>query len=222
MQVLVIGASRGLGLEFARQFRAAGDRVVATARGEAGLSALRALGCEALPLDLLDAASVAGLGWRLDGERFDAVVLNAGVYGPRTQGLESPTQDDFDTVMRTNVLGPMRVLPQIEATLAAGAKLMVLSSMMGSIGQRSSTTGWLYRASKAAVNSVLRDAALTLGPRGITCVAVHPGWVQTDMGGPHASLSPERSVADLRRLLARLTPDDNGHYLNHDGSPIAW
>jgi NAD(P)-dependent dehydrogenase (short-subunit alcohol dehydrogenase family) len=222
VQVLVIGASRGLGLEFARQYRAAGDRVVATARSEAGLSTLRMLGCEPLPLDLLDAASVAGLGWRLDGERFDAVVLNAGVYGPRTQGLESPTQDDFDAVMRTNVLGPMRVLPQIEATLAAGAKLLVLSSMMGSIGQRSSTTGWLYRASKAAVNSVLRDAALMLGPRGITCVAVHPGWVQTDMGGPNASLSPERSVADLRRLLARLTPDDNGHFLNHDGSPIAW
>jgi NAD(P)-dependent dehydrogenase (short-subunit alcohol dehydrogenase family) len=222
VQVLVIGASRGLGLEFARQYRAAGDRVVATARSEAGLSTLRMLGCEPLPLDLLDAASVAGLGWRLDGERFDAVVLNAGVYGPRTQGLESPTQDDFDAVMRTNVLGPMRVLPQIEATLAAGAKLLVLSSMMGSIGQRSSTTGWLYRASKAAVNSVLRDAALTLGPRGITCVAVHPGWVQTDMGGPNASLSPERSVTDLRRLLTRLTPDDNGHFLNHDGSPIAW
>ncbi|MFN3296979.1 SDR family oxidoreductase [Caldimonas sp.] len=222
MQVLVIGASRGLGLEFVRQYRAAGDRVVATARSDEGLARLRGLGCEAWPLDLLDAASVAGLGWRLDGERFDAVILNAGIYGPRTQGLETPTQDDFDVVMRTNVLGPMRVLPQIETALARGAKLMVLSSMMGSIGQRSSSTGWLYRASKAALNSVLRDAALSLGPRGITCVAVHPGWVRTDMGGPNASLAPEDSVAALRELLARLTPDDNGHFLNHDGTPIAW
>ncbi|MFN3415066.1 MAG: SDR family oxidoreductase [Caldimonas sp.] len=222
MQVLVIGASRGLGLEFARQYRAAGDRVVATARSDEGLARLRALGCESWPLDLLDAASVAGLGWRLDGERFDAVILNAGIYGPRTQGLETPTQNDFDAVMRTNVLGPMRVLPQLETALASGAKLMVLSSMMGSIGQRSSSTGWLYRASKAALNSVLRDAALALGPRGITCVAVHPGWVRTDMGGPNASLAPEDSVAGLRKLLARLTPDDNGHFLHHDGTPIAW
>lgn len=222
MQVLVIGASRGLGLEFVRQYRGGGDRVVATARSDEGLARLRALGCEAWPLDLLDAASVAGLGWRLDGERFDAVILNAGIYGPRTQGLETPTQNDFDAVMRTNVLGPMRVLPQLETALASGAKLMVLSSMMGSIGQRSSSTGWLYRASKAALNSVLRDAALSLGPRGITCVAVHPGWVRTDMGGPNASLAPEDSVAGLRKLLARLTPDDNGHFLNHDGTPIAW
>ncbi|WP_019559835.1 SDR family oxidoreductase [Caldimonas manganoxidans] len=222
MRVLVIGASRGLGLEFARQYRQAGDHVVATARSDDALARLRGLGCEAWPLDLLDAASVAALGWRLDGQRFDAVIFNAGVYGPRTQGLETPTQDDFDAVMRTNVLGPMRVLPQLEPVLAQDAKLMVLSSMMGSIGQRSTSTGWLYRASKAALNSVLRDVALALGPRGITCVAVHPGWVRTDMGGAHASLAPEDSVARLRQLLARLRPEDNGHFLHYDGTPIAW
>ncbi len=222
MNVLLIGASRGLGLEFARQYRAEGARVVATARSAEALERLLALGCEAFALDVTDAASAAGLAWRIDGERFDAVVVNAGVYGPRTQGLDTPTRDDFDQVMHTNVLGPMRVIPQLRDSLAEGARLMVISSLVGSIGQRSASTGWLYRASKAALNSVLKDTALVLGPQGAVCVAVHPGWVQTDMGGPNAPLTPEQSVSDLRRLLARLTPDDNGHFYNHDGTPIAW
>ena len=220
--VLLIGASRGIGLEFARQYRAEGVRVVATARDEAGLARLRALGCESFALDVTDAASTAGLAWRLDGERFDLALVNAGVYGPDTEGLEPPSQADFDLVMRTNVLGPMRVIPAIADTLAPGARLAVLSSVMGSIGQRGGTAGWLYRASKAALNSVLKDASLVLGPRGVACVALHPGWVQTDMGGAGATLTPERSVADLRRLLAGLGPADNGRYLAHDGSAIAW
>lgn len=222
MNVLLIGASRGIGLEFARQYRAEGERVVATARDEAGLARLRALGCEAFALDVRDAASSAGLAWRIDGERFDLAIVNAGVYGPRTQGLEPPSQADFDEVMHTNVLGPMRVLPTIATTLGPGARLAALSSAMGSIGQRSGTAGWLYRASKAALNSVLKDASLTLAPRGVVCVALHPGWVQTDMGGEGATLTPERSVADLRRLLAGLRPVDNGRYFAHDGSPIEW
>ncbi|AKJ31388.1 SDR family oxidoreductase [Caldimonas brevitalea] len=222
MTVLVVGASRGIGHEFARQWRAEGARVVATARDEAGLARLRELGCEALPLDVTDAASVAGLGWRLDGERFATVVVNAGVYGPRADGLEAPSAADFDTVMHTNVLGPMRVLPALQDLLAPDARVAVLSSIMGSIGGRTSPGGWLYRASKAALNSVLKDVALTWAARGVVCVAVHPGWVQTDMGGPGATLTPERSVADLRRLLSRLQPADNGGFFNHDGHPIPW
>ncbi|MCW7537243.1 SDR family oxidoreductase [Aquabacterium sp. A7-Y] len=219
---LVLGASRGIGHEFARQWRAEGWRVVATARDEAGLERLRALGCEALPLDVTDTASVAGLGWRLDGERFDRVVLNAGVYGPHTSGLEPPGQADFDHVMHTNVLGPMRLVSQLEGALAPGARLIVLSSQMGSIGERSGSAGWLYRASKAALNSVLADTARVFGERGVVCAAVHPGWVRTDMGGPSAALPVEHSVSDLRRLMDRLDSADNGGFFNHDGAPIPW
>lgn len=222
MTVLVAGASRGIGFEFARQYRTEGRRVVATARDEAGLQKLRALGCEALMLDVTDAASVAGLGWRADGEQFEVAVLNAGVYGPRTEGLQPPSRDEFDQVMRTNVLGPMRLLDALQESLSPGARLVVLSSVMGSIGQRAGVSGWLYRASKAAVNSVLKDASLVLGPRGVSCIAVHPGWVQTDMGGTGATLPPERSVADLRRLIANLRPEDNGRFFSHDGSAIPW
>ncbi|MCA1416731.1 SDR family NAD(P)-dependent oxidoreductase, partial [Bradyrhizobium sp. NBAIM20] len=112
MNVLIIGASRGLGLEFVRQYRAAGAAVVASARDEAGRARIAELGAKPLTLDVASAAGVSGLAWQIDGERFDVVVINAGVFGPRAGALDAPTQDDFDTVMHTNVLGPMRLLPQ--------------------------------------------------------------------------------------------------------------
>ena len=221
MKVLVIGASRGIGLELVRQYRADGASVTATARDAAGLARLEALGARALPLDLLDVASVAGLGWPLDGEAFDLVVLNAGVYGPDIDAMQTPTAADFDAVMHTNVLGAMRVLPQVAGLLVPGAKLGVLASKMGSIGERTSAAGWLYRASKAALNSVLKDVSTVLAGRAV-CVALHPGWVRTDMGGAGADLDVATSAADLRRTLAALRPRDNGGFFNHDGTRLAW
>ena len=221
MNVLIVGASRGLGLEFVRQYRAAGAKVTATARSAAGLDALRALGATALELDVAQAESASRLAWQIDGAAFDVAVVCAGIYGPKTRSLEPPTEADFDTVMRTNVLGPMRVIPQLADALAQGAKLVVISSRMGSIGSRTSPGGWLYRASKAAVNSVLKDASLVLDGKAI-CVSFHPGWVRTDMGGAGADLAPEQSVADMRRVIAGLTAADHGRFLDHDGSIIPW
>lgn len=221
MRVLIVGASRGIGLEFVRQHRASGDAVTATARDEAGLATLRALGANAIALDVASAESASRLGWQVDGAGFDVVVHCPGVYGPRSDGLQPPTQADFDRVMHTNVLGAMRTLAQLADALAPQAKVAVLSSRMGSIGARGGANGWLYRASKAALNSVLKDASLVLAGRAI-CVALHPGWVQTDMGGAGADLTVQHSVADLRRTIAALRPADNGRFLNHDGSAIAW
>jgi len=136
MNVLIIGASRGLGLEFVRQYRAAGDAVTGTARSDEGLAALKALGAKAIALDVANMESASRLAWQIEGSAFDVVVVNAGVYGPSTSGLQPPTQADFDAVMHTNVLGPMRVIPQVADSLAPGAKLAVLSSRMVSIGTR--------------------------------------------------------------------------------------
>ncbi len=219
--VLIIGASRGLGLEFVRQYREAGDRVVATARSDEGLAAIAALGAKPLRLDVATVAGCAGLAWQIDGEAFDVVVLNAGVFGQRTEGLATPTQALFDEVMHTNVLGPMRVLPQLSEALAPGARLALISSRMGSIGLRENAHGWLYRASKAALNSVMKDASLVLQGRAV-CVSLHPGWVRTDMGGAGADLDPATSIGGMRALLARLQPSDNGGFFNFDGQPLAW
>lgn len=218
---LIIGASRGIGHELARQYLQAGWRVIATARKQDDCAALEHLGAEPHALDVTSADGVAALGWKLDGEQLDVAIVNAGVYGPRHDGF--PTQQDFDHVMRTNVLAAMWLMPII-APMAAAArgKLAVISSKMGSIGARTSTSGSLYRASKAALNSVLADTSLIYGPQGATCVAFHPGWVRTDMGSQDADLSVEQSAGGIRQTLAGLTPADNGRFLNYDGTPIPW
>lgn len=221
MNVLIIGGSRGLGLEFVRQYRAAGARITATARDDAALERLRGHGARALKLDVADAASVSGLAWQIDGDRFDVVVINAGVYGPSTAGLETPTEADFDAVMHTNVLGPMRLLPQIADALAPGARVAIISSKMGSLGLRASTSGWLYRASKAAVNSVMKDASLALSGKA-TVVSFHPGWVRTDMGGAGADIDATTSIAGMRTVLASVKPADTGSFFNYDGKRLDW
>lgn len=221
MKILILGASRGIGLELVRQYRAEDHEVTATARDEAGLQRLRALGAKALPLDVTDAASCAGLAWPLDGERFDLVVFNAGVIGPRLGAGQTPSQADFDQVMHTNVLGPMRVLPQILELLAPGARLAVVTSRMGSLGLRTNGDAWLYRASKAAANSVMKDLSFTLQGRAV-CIAIHPGWVRTDMGGPEADLDVADSVSGLRRTIGALRDADHGGFFNFDGTPLLW
>lgn len=221
MHVLIVGASRGLGLEFVRQYRADGAQVSATARDDAGLQRLAALGASSIRLDVTAADAGAMLAAALRGTAVDIAIVNAGVYGPSSTGLQPPSSQDFDLVMRTNVLGPMRVLPALAETLAPGARVGVISSRMGSIGLRAAANGWLYRASKAAVNSVLKDASLVLAGRAV-CVAVHPGWVRTAIGGPEAPLSADDSAAALRRLIDRLQPADNGGFFDPEGAPLPW
>lgn len=218
---LIIGASRGIGRELARQYLADGWRVIATARTALDCDALAALGAESHLLDVTNLESCAGLGWKLDGEQLQAVFLNAGVYGPRDDGF--PLQSDFDNVMHTNVLAAMRLLPIIAPMVcAARGKLAVLSSHMGSLSERGNASGSLYRASKAALNSVLIDTALTFGNKGATCVAFHPGWVRTDMGGAEADISVEESASGMRATLAKLPHNDHAVYRNYDGRVIGW
>ena len=222
--VLLIGASRGIGLELARQYRDSGWRVIATARSAEGLERLQALGCETLRVDVADPAANSGLAWQLDGEKLDLAIYVAGVVD-RTPAPQPPTREAFDALMHTNVLGAMQVIPQILPMLhEARGTLACISSVMGS--QQETTTGsaWLYRVSKAALNMVVR--CVQAESADVTVLALHPGWVQTDMGGPQAPLSPERSAADLRQTLAQVqaqrSPAHRGAFLNHDGTPLPW
>ena len=125
--------------------------------------------------------------------------------------------------MRTNVLAAMNLAPLSAPALARNkGKLAVISTRMASMGLRNSTSGWLYRASKAALNSALKDMSLVLGPQGVTCVTFHPGWVRTDMGGPGADIDVATSVSAIRSTLAALTPAQNGGFLNYDGAALPW
>jgi len=221
--VLVVGASRGIGLEFAREYAADGDQVLATCRKDADAKKLRALGAKPLQLDVLDAGSRAGLPAQLGGAQLDLVILSAGVAGTRTTTLDAPGQAEFDDVMHTNVLAPMHLIQLLAASFAGpGSKLAVISSRMGSIGLMANPSSWLYRASKAGVNAVLRAASLDLGPRGIVCMAFHPGWVRTDMGGAGAAIDVVESVGNLRRVIAHANDSHNGKFLNYTGEHLSW
>jgi NAD(P)-dependent dehydrogenase (short-subunit alcohol dehydrogenase family) len=219
MNILVIGASRGIGLEFVQQYRAAGDRVIATARDDAGLERLRALNAVALKLDVASPASVSGLAWQLDGEKIDVALYVAGVL-TRADARTPPTQPDFDHVMHTNVLGAMQTIPQVAPLVeAAQGRFGFISSDMGHIAGVGSSYSWTYRVSKAALNMAVASAKHDY-PDAIFA-ALSPGWVQTDMGGSGASLTAHDSVAAMRRTLAQLKPSDSGGFFGIDGKPMA-
>ena len=217
--VLVIGASRGIGLELVNQYRAAGDRVIATARSDADLARLQTLGAEPLRLDVADSASLSGLAWHLDGEKLDVALYVAGVMD-RASATTPPTQAAFDRVMHANLLGAMQAMPQVlPGVQAAGGVFGVLSSSMSQIGLVPASNAWLYRVSKAALNMALASARFDYP--GARLVALDPGWVQTDMGGSGAALTVQDSVRGMRQVIATLTPEDNGRLIHHDGRRAA-
>lgn len=221
--VLVIGASRGIGFEFARQYAADGARVIATHRKPEDGARLRELGAKPMLLDVLDPAAIATLGAQLDGEALDIAIIGAGMMGPRNQHVAAPAPAEFDLVMHTNVRAAMLLIPALAPSLLpAKGKLAVMSSRMGSTGLLAGASSWLYRASKAALNNVLRAAALDLGPQGVVCMAFHPGWVKTDMGGPQAEIDVAESVTGMRRVIAAANASHNGKFLNYTGEQIAW
>ncbi len=217
LNVLVIGASRGIGLELVRQYRESGARVIATARSDEGLATLQAMGATALRVDVAKPTSVSGLAWQLDGEKLDVALYVAGVMS-RGDARMPPTQPDFDQVMHTNVLGAMQAIPQVAPLVEdAQGRFGFISSEMGCIAEVPSSYSWTYRVSKAALNMAVASARHDY-PRAIFA-ALSPGWVQTDMGGASAPLTVEDSVAALRATLARLTPADSGKFFMHDGRP---
>jgi NAD(P)-dependent dehydrogenase (short-subunit alcohol dehydrogenase family) len=198
---LIVGASRGLGLEFARQYVKAGWRVLATARSEASLAELRALGAQTYACDIARPEDIAVLGEKLDGERLDVALIVSGVYGPRTEGVETITAEDFDYVMSTNVRGPMQLIPIL---------LPLVDAAHGVLG-------------KAAVNDALKITSLQT--RRATCIALHPGWVRTDMGGAHAAIDAQASVAGMREVVAEAAAARevfNGRFFQYDGTELDW
>ncbi|MES2978667.1 MAG: SDR family oxidoreductase [Pseudomonadota bacterium] len=218
--VLVMGASRGIGLEFVRQYAADGDRVIATARDAAGREHIEALGAQCLTLDVADPASVSGLAWQLDGEKIDVALYVAGVID-RASPLTPPSQAEFDRIMHVNVMGAMMAIPQVAPLVEeAGGCMAFISSRMASLGLLDASGSWLYRASKAALNMVVRTAQLDY-PRA-TLMALSPGWVRTDMGGTQANLTASESVQGMRRVMGKLEARHRGAFFNHDGQPLPW
>ena len=215
--ILILGASRGLGLELVRQYSEAGHRVIATVRDDAGRARVQALGAEVLTVDLASAASVSGLAWQLDGEKIDLALYVAGLWDAH-DATTPPTHAQFDRVMHANVLGAMQALPQVAPMVEeAGGVFGFFTSEMSLISEADSDA-WLYRVSKAALNMAVL-AAQSAYPQA-SLVLLDPGWTQTDMGGASAPLTIEHSVQGLMQTLASVTPADRGCLLRHDGQRI--
>ena len=222
--VLLIGASRGIGFELARQYVADGWRVIATARSAEGVDRLKSLGVQTLPLDVANPASNSGLSCQLEGEKIDLAIYVAGAMD-RNSASTPPTRDSFDAVMHTNVMGAMQAIPQLVPMMReAHGVIACISSIMGSLQETSSGNAVLYRVSKAALNMVVR-CTQSEQPN-ITVLAIHPGWVQTEMGGEQAPLTPEQSAGSLRQTLSTVleerNPEHRGSFLNHDGQSLPW
>ena len=199
---LVTGANRGLGLEFARQLAGRGDRVIATARRPGDARDLARLDVRVETLDVSDASSITTLARSLDGVPIDVLVLNAAIGGP-DGGIATLRMEDVARAFAVNSIGPLAVTQALLPNLRAGRRRCIagLSSGLGSISRNTDGGWYAYRASKTALNQLVRTLAEELGREDFICVVVCPGWVRTDMGGPEAPITPEESVSALLRVL---------------------
>jgi NAD(P)-dependent dehydrogenase (short-subunit alcohol dehydrogenase family) len=221
--VLITGANRGIGLEFARQYREAGWQVIGTARKPDAATDLQELGARVLQLDVTDADSVARLAADLEGQPIDLLVNNAGILIPQ----DSLAETNIETAARmldVNILGPIRVTQALLPNLSAGSGKTVvnISSGLGSVANNDSARFYGYRESKAALNMFSRSLGAEKRDEGFIVVAMDPGWVQTDMGGPNATLTVEQSVSGMRKVIGSLTMADTGTYRSHGGSVVPW
>ncbi len=228
--LLITGANRGIGLEFVRQYAAAGWKVLACCRnpdeaialqeiaaGSAGRTAIHAL-------DIADFDTMDALARRLHGVPVDLLLNNAGIYPDRNSGFGRTDYAAWELAFRVNTMATLKTAEAFIANLDIGESktIATVSSKMGSIDDNTSGGCYLYRSSKTAVNSVVKSLALDLAYRGIKAVILHPGWVKTDMGGPNAWITAEQSVTGMRNVLAGLTPEDSGRFISYDGSEVPW
>ena len=225
--ILVTGAGRGLGAEFARQFAADGWRVIATVRDLQAGAKLAALGpaVEVHQLDVRDGAAIARLGQELEGQAIDVLLSNAGLYGPEDGGsFAACDHRTWHEVMEVNVMAPLALARAFVGQVAASKRkaMVMVTSRMGSIDDNTGGGAYIYRSSKAALNMVAKSLSVDLRPRGIAVIVVHPGWVRTDMGGASAPLSPKESIGGLKRLIEGLSLQQSGGFFNYDGTPLPW
>jgi NAD(P)-dependent dehydrogenase (short-subunit alcohol dehydrogenase family) len=225
--VLITGANRGIGLEFAKQYAEEGATVIACCRAPEKADALQAMtktkGIEVSPLDVTEPKSVEALKAALDGRPIDILINNAGVSGPRREPKNSIDFAGWVGTFTTNSIAPMLVAVALHDNLKAGKlkKLVTITSMMGSISGHGGGA-YAYRASKAAVNSVMHGLSKEWAKDGIVVGIFHPGWVRTDMGGAGAPVSPTDSVKGLRAQIAKLGKANSGEYRDYTGHEIAW
>lgn len=221
--VLITGANRGIGLELARQYGAAGWHVIATARRPEAATELQETGADVLQLDVTDQASVDSLARELAGRPIDILINNAGVQSLMWTLAEIEISE-FERLLAVNTIGPVRVSRALLPNLRSGElrKIINVTSNLGSIADNTDGGFYGYRESKAALNMFTRSMAAELDREGFICIVLHPGWVKTDMGGTSAPLNVQDSVLGMRKVIEDLGSADNGTFWTHAGEQMAW
>ena len=228
--VLITSANRGLGLEFAVQYLADGWHVYAACRQPQSAEKLQRLArdekdqLDTLAMDVTNASSIKRAAAKMRDSAIDVLINSAGITGKPGQKTGNVDYASWAQVLDVNTMGALRVTEAfVDHVARSDRKLIVtITSGMGSLADNTSGGSIAYRSSKAAVNMVMRSAAIDLAPRGISCVLVNPGWVRTDMGGAGAPLSAHESVTALRRLIETLGPKQSGKFFNYDGRKYPW
>lgn len=226
--VLVTGASRGIGLAFVRHYADEGCRVHACCRSPEQAEALRdiAAGADVVVhrLDVTDHGSIHELAAAVDDEALDILINNAGIYGVEQQDFGNIDYDDWELVLRTNVIGPYRVVEALADRVAASnmKRIANLSSGMASIDDNGSGGDYVYRSSKTALNMVVVNLARDLAGHGVSVIALSPGWVATDMGGDGAAITAQESVAGMADVIDRADLSRSGGFFRYDGSVMPW
>ena len=223
--VLVTGASRGLGREFCRQYAAEGWRVLATMRDPDTAVPFEHDGIERYRLDVGDRDRILELARELEGTAIDLLVNNAGMWGgDEEEGFGRCSDALWMEELRVHVLGTMAMCEAFapHVTASEQKRIVQISSGNGSLGREDNTSTYPYNSTKAALNMITRGMAFDLRERGITVVALSPGYVATDMSGPDADLTPEESVSAMRTLIERLGPADSGGFRRYTGEIYPW
>lgn len=224
--ILITGANRGLGLGMAKHAKALGFDVIGTARDLGSAHELSGIASRVIQLDTSDADSIASLSSALGDQPIDILVNNAGIFPHACDDINDLDLDELERVIRVNTFGPIlttrALIPNLERS---GRKLNVsITSNLGSITDATQgVMGFLgYRTSKAALNMANAVIAHQLKDKGITSVVIHPGWVQTDMGGPHAPLMPDDATASIIKTINGLSASDNGRFVDYKGDEMKW
>lgn len=225
--VLITGANRGIGLEFTKQYAADGWQVLACCRHPQSALDLQTLAqanhnIKIYSLDVTDFAQIDALALQLRHESVDLLINNAGVYPSSSFG--DVDYDAFAQGFKINSMAPLKMTEAFvqHITRSQLKQIATLSSKMGSIDDNGSGESYSYRASKCAVNMVMKSLSIDLKPYGISVVTLHPGWVQTDMGGSNAMINTQTSVTGLRKVIRDTHLGNTGRFIAYDGKPINW
>ena len=220
-RALIIGASKGIGLAVVQQFLQAGWDVTATFRRTAVSYQHERL--RWLALDITDATARAALLQQFQGEQFDVVLINAGIFGPDAQQLQQAEDAELSELFLTNAVAPVRLAESLLPLLRDKQSVVgITTSQLASLNENRVAAMPLYSASKAALNMLSRALAKEMRPQGATLLSLHPGWVKTDMGGENADITAEESAAGLVTQLQRYRGEGGHHYLDYKGDALAW